>query len=662
MEQRTIHERPFILTSDSPENFRKSRAASARKFSNVRVSSEGCPSHALKSNQKQNGRTFQKRGKLFASPLLSAKICDSLETAESNDNQKNASSRSNLIKSKTKSVDRLNENVEEVNILAKSRRKIMRRSSSAPGSPKDKIALNFSIKVSIRIKPMGADFDDDRLLVRENNSSLNLHLSTQKYCFKFENIFDDKNGDPSECQKIVYEHTIRDSIESLLAGFNCCLMAYGPTGSGKTYSIMGTVSRPGIICRFCSDLFAKLNDYDTGESFTIQIAYYEIYNERIFDLLSSRDEDQLLKVRENPQTGPYVEGLVAHDVKSFDEIDILLKRGNARRTKAATLKNDQSSRSHAIFSLKLCRKTHIDHCELFVRSSSVCFVDLAGSEKIAAVVDLRETTTINKSLCFLSKVILQILKDYLGGSAKTHMLVTVRASKDSIEETLSTLRFASRAKAVICRVVKEEMHHLKGTTSQIEGLKRAASIGSLDIALKQNVCAAFTQTEESNDRVSALELCVGQFYVVFLTSTSMQSIDKSIFLLERQKSVTFGSNQFVDVKIEDLPPFCCKFSRDSADNVGLTWLTALRNRSHLANISDLDPAINGHPLAETCDRTVLRPKDCVRLNGEYFVLLWLPQSENDFVNYYLELESAKLNSMQNEILNVEMGLELDKEI
>ncbi|ELU07622.1 hypothetical protein CAPTEDRAFT_180938 [Capitella teleta] len=253
--------------------------------------------------------------------------------------------------------------------------------------------------------------------------------------------------------------------------------------------MMGTTGNTGLIPRICEGLFGMMKDPDT--TYRVQVSYLEIYNERVRDLLRDKNQPQLnLKVREHPKDGPYVQDLSRHLVVSFSDVEDLIRRGNLHRTTAATNMNEHSSRSHAIFTVfftqaKLCEDVPSEI------HSKVHLVDLAGSERAdssGATGDrLKEGGSINKSLVTLGNVISTLadwsdrapslkrsafipyrdsvltwlLKDSLGGNARTIMIATVSPADFYYAESLSTLRYASRAKKIVNKPTVNEDPHVK---------------------------------------------------------------------------------------------------------------------------------------------------------------------------------------------------------
>ncbi|XP_014670271.1 PREDICTED: kinesin-like protein KIF14 [Priapulus caudatus] len=218
-------------------------------------------------------------------------------------------------------------------------------------------------------------------------------------------------------QYTVYNTIAQPLLARALEGYNVCLFAYGQTSSGKSYSIMGEPNAPGIIPRFCEDLFAEAVP-GGAVVYNIEISYYEIYNEKIHDLLQASNEKgqkTSLKVREHPVMGPYVEDLTKVPTQSYSDVLGWLELGNKQRATAATGMNDKSSRSHSVFTLVLTQ-TRTDSIDDILHESSktsrINLVDLAGSERAANAKTtgdrFKEGVNINKSLMMLGKVILQL--------------------------------------------------------------------------------------------------------------------------------------------------------------------------------------------------------------------------------------------------------------
>ncbi|TFK43113.1 kinesin-like protein [Crucibulum laeve] len=324
--------------------------------------------------------------------------------------------------------------------------------------------------------------------------------------------------EPGYCsQQTLYDDLGKELLDHGFSGFNACILAYGQTGSGKSYSMMGYGPDKGIIPLTCLELFDRVESkraLDPNLSFTVEVSYIEIYNEKVRDLLNPKNTGNL-RVREHPSLGPYVEDLSKLVVGNYDEMMTLMDEGNKARTVAATNMNETSSRSHAVFTLLLTMKRHDVDTNLDTEKvSRISLVDLAGSERAnstgATGQRLKEGANINKSLTTLGKVISALamasqsdgkkgkkgkadefvpyrdsvltwlLKDSLGGNSKTAMIAAI--SPADYEETLSTLRYADQAKKIknkavvnedpnakLVRELKEELEVLRARVSGTSG-------------------------------------------------------------------------------------------------------------------------------------------------------------------------------------------------
>ncbi|KAH1007307.1 hypothetical protein HUJ04_004562 [Dendroctonus ponderosae] len=286
-------------------------------------------------------------------------------------------------------------------------------------------------------------------------------------------------------QEMVYNDLGTEVVDCAFEGYNACVFAYGQTGSGKTFTMMGSPENQGLIPRICKALFDRMcENSKRGTTHRVQVSYLEIYQERVADLLiDRRDKDTSnLKVREHPKKGPYVQGLTTCWVTNYGHIQDCMTRGNSHRTTASTNMNDVSSRSHAIFTITFVQASYCDGVPSET-VSKIHLVDLAGSERAdstgATGQRLKEGAHINKSLVTLGSVISALaesstidskdqvgqkrsffipyrdsvltwlLKDSLGGNSKTIMIAAISPADCNYGETLSTLRYANRAKNII---------------------------------------------------------------------------------------------------------------------------------------------------------------------------------------------------------------------
>ncbi|KFP03466.1 Kinesin-like KIF13A, partial [Calypte anna] len=314
-------------------------------------------------------------------------------------------------------------------------------------------------------------------------------------------------------QEVVFKCLGEGILEKAFQGYNACIFAYGQTGSGKSFSMMGNAEQLGLIPRLCCALFQRISvEENESHSFKVEVSYMEIYNEKVRDLLDPKGSRQSLKVREHKVLGPYVDGLSQLAVTNFEDIESLMSEGNKSRTVAATNMNEESSRSHAVFNIIVTQTLYDLHSgNSGEKVSKVSLVDLAGSERVsktgAAGERLKEGSNINKSLSTLGLVISSLadqaagkgknkfvpyrdsvltwlLKDNLGGNSQTAMIATISPAADNYEETLSTLRYADRAKRIVnhavvnedpnarvIRELREEVEKLKEQLSQAEAMK-----------------------------------------------------------------------------------------------------------------------------------------------------------------------------------------------
>ncbi|XP_035506314.2 kinesin-like protein KIF1C isoform X2 [Scophthalmus maximus] len=294
--------------------------------------------------------------------------------------------------------------------------------------------------------------------------------------------------DPSfACQRQVYKDIGEEMLLHAFEGYNVCIFAYGQTGAGKSYTMMGKQEpgQEGIIPQLCEDLFQRTGgNTDPDLNYSVEVSYMEIYCERVRDLLNPKSQGTL-RVREHPILGPYVEDLSKLAVTGFTDIRDLMDAGNKARTVAATNMNETSSRSHAVFTIVFTQKRRDQMTSLDTEKvSKISLVDLAGSERAdssgAKGTRLKEGANINKSLTTLGKVISALaemqsskkrksdfipyrdsvltwlLKENLGGNSRTAMIAALSPADINYEETLSTLRYADRAKQIRCNAVINE--------------------------------------------------------------------------------------------------------------------------------------------------------------------------------------------------------------
>lgn len=385
------------------------------------------------------------------------------------------------------------------------------------------------------------------------NARARSRMSIEEKKFTFDNSFWSHNeGDEHYAsQEQVYDSLGEEFLDHNFEGYHTCIFAYGQTGSGKSYTMMGTPDKPGLIPRTCEDLFERIaaaHEETPSISYNVRVSYFEVYNEHVRDLLvpvPPGKEPYNLKVRESPVEGPYVKDLTEVPVRNINEILRYMRNGDNNRTTASTKMNDQSSRSHSVFTIMLKQIHHdIDTDETTERSSRIRLVDLAGSERAksteATGQRLREGSSINKSLTTLGRVIAALadpqkrrkskapsgsgstlkppstssssksivpyrdsvltwlLKDSLGGNSKTAMIACIAPS--DYEETLSTLRYADQAKRIRTRaVVNQDSLSAAERDAQIAAM--ADEIRALQLVVNDSRRRSETETRDAEERL-----------------------------------------------------------------------------------------------------------------------------------------------------------------
>ncbi|KAM9791883.1 kinesin-like protein KIF1A isoform 3-T3 [Syngnathus typhle] len=407
-----------------------------------------------------------------------------------------------------------------------------------------------SVKVAVRVRPFNSRemAKDSKCIIQMTGNTttiLNPKQPKENKSFNFDYSYwshttpEDSNY---ASQMQVYKDIGEEMLLHAFEGYNVCIFAYGQTGAGKSYTMMGRqeTDQQGIIPLLCEDLFTKISDSnnENSMSYSVEVSYMEIYCERVRDLLNPKNKGNL-RVREHPLMGPYVEDLSKLAVTSYNDIQDLMDSGNKARTVAATNMNETSSRSHAVFNIIFTQKKHdsdsdntsekvleatsLRHC-FFVKISrsqvsKISLVDLAGSERAdstgAKGTRLKEGANINKSLTTLGKVISALaeqdsapnknkkkkkvesfipyrdsvltwlLRENLGGNSRTAMVAALSPADINYDETLSTLRYADRAKQIRCNAVINEdpnnrlVRELKEEVARLKDLLYSQGLGDI---------------------------------------------------------------------------------------------------------------------------------------------------------------------------------------
>ncbi|XP_049609959.1 kinesin-like protein KIF1B isoform X21 [Syngnathus scovelli] len=388
-----------------------------------------------------------------------------------------------------------------------------------------------SVKVAVRVRPFNSretSKDSKCIIQMQGNTTTILNPKAPKEpakTFSFDYSYWSHTTPEDPCfaaQNQVYNDIGKEMLQHAFEGYNVCIFAYGQTGAGKSYTMMGKQEegQEGIIPMLCEDLFEKINEDNNKEelSYSVEVSYMEIYCERVRDLLNPKNKGNL-RVREHPLLGPYVEDLSKLAVTSYTDIADLMDAGNKARTVAATNMNETSSRSHAVFTIVFTQRKHDGETDLSTEKvSKISLVDLAGSERAdstgAKGTRLKEGANINKSLTTLGKVISALaevdnctskskkkkksdfipyrdsvltwlLRENLGGNSRTAMVAALSPADINYDETLSTLRYADRAKNIKCNAVINEdpnnklVRDLKDEVARLKELLRAQGLGDI---------------------------------------------------------------------------------------------------------------------------------------------------------------------------------------
>ncbi|KAJ3588040.1 hypothetical protein NHX12_011634, partial [Muraenolepis orangiensis] len=385
----------------------------------------------------------------------------------------------------------------------------------------EKPEISDNVKVVVRCRPLNQKErtmgHKQAVSVDEIRGTITVNkLETQHEppkTFTFDTVF----GQESK-QLDVYNLTARPIVDSVLEGYNGTIFAYGQTGTGKTFTMEGVRAVPelrGIIPNSFAHVFGHIAKAEGDTRFLVRVSYLEIYNEEVRDLLG-KDQLQRLEVKERPDVGVYIKDLSGYVVNNADDMDRIMTLGHKNRSVGATNMNEHSSRSHAIFTITIeCSEKGVDGNQ-HVRMGKLHLVDLAGSERQgktgATGQRLKEATKINLSLSTLGNVIsalvdgksthvpyrnsklTRLLQDSLGGNSKTMMCANIGPADYNYDETISTLRYANRAKNIknkarinedpkdaLLRQFQKEIEDLKKKLEEGEEISGSEASGSEEL-------------------------------------------------------------------------------------------------------------------------------------------------------------------------------------
>ncbi|XP_055266403.1 kinesin-like protein KIF19 isoform X2 [Moschus berezovskii] len=381
--------------------------------------------------------------------------------------------------------------------------------SPARGSPamREMEPKDQQLTVALRIRPLNdteleegaaviAHKVGDQMVVLMDPSEdpedpLRTHRSREK-TFIFDVVFDQHAS-----QEDVYLATTQQLVEGVISGYNATVFAYGPSGAGKTHTMLGTDTEPGIYLQTLSDLFQALEETGDSTDCSVSMSYLEIYNEVIRDLLNP--SSGFLDLREDSRGSIQIAGITEVSTSNAQEIMQLLSRGNRQRTQEPTAANKASSRSHAVLRVAVRRRGRGARPAEEARVGRLFMVDLAGSERAAQTQNqgkrMKEGAHINRSLLALGNCInalsekggsraqyvnfrdsklTRLLKDALGGNSRTVMIAHISPASTHFEESRTTLLYAYRAKNIKTRVKRNLLsvsYHIAQYTDVISELR-----------------------------------------------------------------------------------------------------------------------------------------------------------------------------------------------
>lgn len=433
------------------------------------------------------------------------------------------------------------------------------RNSIKPGTPGSRLSLAINprqsmvgdqeshIRVFVRCRGRNErEINENSAVVVTTSNIAQIAVQTGPNAYANKSYTFDRVFGPESDQIMVYDAVANGMLLEMIDGYNCTIFAYGQTGTGKTYTMSGDlqsndgrlVEQAGIIPRVLHNLFKELES--KSSEFSCKVSYIELYNEELRDLISP-DEDKKVRIYDDAnKSGTVVQGMEETFIRSTEDGLKVLREGSHRRQVAATKCNDLSSRSHSVFTITLHIKEVSSGGDERVRIGKLNLVDLAGSENInrsgAEGKRAREAGMINQSLLTLGRVInalveksphipyresklTRLLQDSLGGHTKTCIIATVSPAKVSMDETVSTLDYASRAKSIknkpqINQRLSKQVHFME-FVAEIERLKADLDAtrqkngvyltqASYQTLMDQNESRR-VQIEEQQSRLSAVE-------------------------------------------------------------------------------------------------------------------------------------------------------------
>uniref|UniRef100_A0A4W6E4Z7 Kinesin-like protein n=1 Tax=Lates calcarifer TaxID=8187 RepID=A0A4W6E4Z7_LATCA len=365
-----------------------------------------------------------------------------------------------------------------------------------PFNKLEKQEVSDNVKVVVRCRPLNQKEKmmghKQAVIVDEIRGTITVNkLETPQEppkTFTFDTVFG-----PDSKQLDVYNLTARPIIDSVLEGYNGTIFAYGQTGTGKTFTMEGVRAVPelrGIIPNSFAHIFGHIAKAEGDTRFLVRVSYLEIYNEEVRDLLG-KDQMQRLEVKERPDVGVYIKDLSGYVVNNADDMDRIMTLGHKNRSVGATNMNEHSSRSHAIFTITIeCSEKGVDGNQ-HVRMGKLHLVDLAGSERQGKTGATGQRLKESTHVPYRNSKLTRLLQDSLGGNSKTMMCANIGPADYNYDETISTLRYANRAKNIknkarinedpkdaLLRQFQKEIEELKKKLEEGEEISGSEGSGS----------------------------------------------------------------------------------------------------------------------------------------------------------------------------------------
>ena len=459
---------------------------------------------------------------------------------------------------------------------------------------------SYTILVAVRCRPLNQkekeisryetiNIIQRKLIILKDPNYLNNPNNSRS---KHQSLAFDYVFDKFESQKQIFNNTTKFLIDGIINGFNATVFAYGATGSGKTYTMLGNEENEGIMPLTLKELFNKIKNYP-NRMYKIKLCYLEIYNENIKDLLLNGNDN--LDLREDPNRGIIINNITEIEVKSAEHILSILKMGNKNRTTESTNANETSSRSHAILQILVSYKEKNSGITYEIKFGKLSLIDLAGSERASMTqnqgIRLFEGANINRSLLSLGNCIkalceqneknnkkiyvpfrdsklTRLLKDSLGGNSRTVMIATISPFVKSFDDTYNTLMFANKAKNIKTYVkrnvlsakyyIENYVNIIKGLQEKIISLEKRTERRSYTLSVEKNKSnnnneKNFFDTQTFNNIISELnDLCETELKLKEKIVKQQMEIFNKIKEIKKDEKMYDNNNNEKKVEIKNM--------------------------------------------------------------------------------------------------------------